>query len=213
MIEDFKEKLQHQLLCELPGSEAHSLMEPSSRDDKLVMPTFKSPPVSSAVLILFYPDENDHVKFPLIQRPTYNGAHSGQISLPGGKAEEDDESLIATALRETEEEIGVKGSNVQVIGHLSDLHISVSNFLVSPVVGFIKERPEFIMDIQEVVSVIEADLYDIVNPSKRKEGEIIARGKYRIQTPYFDIEDKIVWGATAMMLSELSIVISKTGLI
>jgi len=213
MLEEFKERLHEELQQELPGESAHLMMFPTSRDREIIMPSFKLPPVPSAVLVLFYPDEHGHVRFPLIQRPTYNGAHSGQVAFPGGKAEKEDASLIETALRETEEEIGIPPERIEVVGQLSDLHISVSNFLVSPVVGFAKDRPKFVLDQQEVIAVIEADLYDILNPEKRKEGEIMARGKYEIQTPYFDIDDRMVWGATAMMLSELSIVISKTGLI
>ena len=88
MLEEFKEKLKVELIGELPGEMAHMMMMPTVRDDQLVLPSHKSPPIQSAVLILFYPDAYGHIKFPLIQRPTYNGAHSGQIALPGGKAEE-----------------------------------------------------------------------------------------------------------------------------
>ena len=213
MLEEFKEKLKIELVGELPGEEAQMMMMPTARNDQFVLPSHKSPPIQSAVLILFYPDEHGHIKFPLIQRPTYNGAHSGQIALPGGKAEESDADLFQTALREANEEIGIEDDKVEVIGQLTNLHISVSNYLVTPVVGFLESRPEFELDGMEVVSLIESDLYDIIDPNKRKEGEIIIRGKYKINTPYFDIDDKIVWGATAMMLSELSTVISKTGLI
>ena len=213
MLEEFKEKLKIELDGTLPGEEAHLMMLPTARDDKFIMPTFKKPPIASAVLILFYQDECGHIKFPLIQRPKYNGAHSGQVAFPGGKAEETDDNLIATALREANEEIGIIEDNVHVIGKLSDLHISVSNFLVTPVIGIAYQKPEYTLEPEEVVSVIESDLYDIINPGKRKEGEITIRGKYKIQTPYFEIDNKIVWGATAMMLNELSMVVNKTGLI
>lgn len=213
MIEEFKTKIREQLQHDLPGETAHLMMMPIARDDKLVMPSYKRPAINSAVLILFYPDEYGHIKFPLIQRPTYSGAHSGQIGLPGGKVENTDVNIIDTALRETHEEIGVDPRRVEVVGKLTDLHISVSNYVVTPVIGFIEERPEFILDKQEVVDLIESELYDIVNPVKRKEGDILVRNKFKIRTPYFDIEKKVVWGATAMMLSELSIVISKTGIL
>lgn len=189
------------------------MMMPTSRDDALLLPTFKSDPIKSAVLILFFEDEDAHLKFPLIQRPTYKGAHSGQIAFPGGKAEYADPDLTYTALREAHEEIGVDPGAVEVVGNLSDLLITVSNFIVTPVIGFIREQPDYVLDKQEVESVLEADLYDLLNPEKRKEGEVLARGKYRIRTPYFEIENRIVWGATAMMLNELSIVVGKTGMI
>jgi 8-oxo-dGTP pyrophosphatase MutT (NUDIX family) len=212
-MEEFKKKLKEQISGSLPGEEAHLMMMPTSRDDELVLPTFKSEPMKSAVLILFFEAEDSHLKFPLIQRPTYTGAHSGQIAFPGGKAEYTDPDLTYTALREAHEEIGVDPGKVEVAGNLSDLLITVSNFIVTPVIGFIKEQPDYVLDKQEVESVLEADLYDLLNPGKRKEGEVVARGKYRIRTPYFEIEDRIVWGATAMMLSELSIVVGKTGMI
>ena len=210
---DFKEQLRIELAKELPGKVAHSMMMPSVRNDNLKKPTGNPPPIESAVLVLFYPDENGHYKFPLIQRPSYNGAHSAQVSFPGGKAEHEDASLIDTALREANEEIGVDPEQVEVLGQLSDLFIWVSNFLVTPVVGITNHRPDFTKEDNEVESIIEADLYDIVDPSKRKEGTIIVKEKFKIKTPYYDIDDRIVWGATAMMLSELSIVVSKTGLI
>lgn len=210
---DFKEQLKSELAKELPGEVAHSLMMPTVRDDNLKKPSGGPPPVKSAVLILFYPDEHNHIKFPLIQRPVYNGAHSAQVSFPGGKKEPQDGSLVETALREAHEEIGIDPEKIEIIGTLSDLFIWVSNFLVTPVVGITDYKPHFVKEESEVESIIEADLYDIINPAKRKEGTLIVREKYKIETPYYDIDNRIVWGATAMMLSELSIVISKTGLI
>lgn len=210
MFEEFKEKLRTELSNELPGESAHSMMIPTVRDDNLTMPANQPPPTKSAVLILFYED-NGIIKFPLIQRPTYNGAHSAQVSFPGGKSEKSDSNLQYTALREAEEEIGIDAGNVEVIGNLSDLFIWVSNYMVTPVIAFTHQKPKFVKDDLEVDEIIETDLSDILNPEKRKEGTILVREKYKIQTPYFDIDDRIVWGATAMMLSELSVVIGKTG--
>jgi 8-oxo-dGTP pyrophosphatase MutT (NUDIX family) len=209
MLEVLKERLKKLLKEELPGEYAHSMMMPTVRDDRLKKPSVDLMPIKSAVLILFYPDEHGHVKFPLIQRPAYNGAHGSQVSLPGGKEESQDESLIHTALREAQEEIGIDPSLVEIIGNLSDLFIWVSNFLVTPVIGITNQKPHFAKDDIEVDAIIEADLFDIIDPSKRRDGTIVARGKYRIQTPYFEIDNRIVWGATAMMLSELSIIIGK----
>ena len=211
MFGEFKEKLKIELLNDLPGESAHSMMMPTVRDDNLTMPTNQPSPTKSAVLILFYQDDG-HIKFPLIQRPTYNGAHSAQVSFPGGKSEKSDRNLAHTALREAEEEIGIDAGRVEVIGSLSDLFIWVSNFIVTPIIAFTDQKPEFQKDDQEVDAIIETDLYDIINPKKRKEGTILARGKYKIQTPYFDIDNRIVWGATAMILNELSLVMGKTGI-
>lgn len=209
MFEEFKEKLRVELASDLPGELAHSMMMPTVRDDNMRMPAGLPPPMKSAVLVLFYPDEHGHINFPLIQRPTYNGAHSAQVSFPGGKEESTDKNLTHTALREAQEEVGIIPEKVEIIGKMTDLFIWVSNYMVTPVVGFVNEEPPFQKDDQEVEAIIKADLYDIINPEKRKEGTIIARGKYKIQTPYFDIDNRIVWGATAMMLSELSMIVEK----
>jgi 8-oxo-dGTP pyrophosphatase MutT (NUDIX family) len=212
MFEEFKQKLKRQLSQELPGEEAHLMMMPTARDESFKFPIYKKAPVESAVLVLFYSDGSGNIKFPLIQRPTYNGAHSGQISFPGGKAEKSDRDLVHTALREAAEEIGIIPEDVDVVGRLSELHIAISNFVVTPVVGFMTKKPQFVMDMQEVEEVIEADLHDIIKPEKRKEGMIVIREKYKIQTPYFDIGNRVVWGATAMMLNELSVMIKEAEL-
>ena len=143
MFEEFKEKLRIELSNELPGESAHRLMIPTIRDDRLNMPINKRQPTKSAVLIVFYQEENGAVKFPLIQRPTYNGAHSAQVSFPGGKSEKSDIDLQHTALREANEEVGIDPEKIEVIGKLSDLFIWVSNFIVTPIVGFTDQKPNF----------------------------------------------------------------------
>ena len=208
-FEEIMEKIRLELVKDLPGEMAHSMMMPTVRDDNLKMPSGQSAPAKSAVLILFYPDEHGHINFPLIQRPTYNGAHSAQVSFPGGKEEPYDRSLDHTALREAEEEIGIDQSKVEIVGKMTDLFIWVSNYLVSPFISYTTQKPIFKKDDLEVDTIIETDLFDIVNPAKRKEGAISVRGKYKIQTPYFDIDNRIVWGATAMMLNELSMIVDK----
>lgn len=210
MAQQLKHILTDALKKELPGARAHNIMLPTAREDTFRFPRFEMPPMKSAVLLLFYRDE-ECIKFPLIQRPTYDGAHSGQIGLPGGKQEKSDADLIQTALREAQEEIGIEPNLVEIVGCLSDLHIAVSNFIVTPVIGFIEKKPEYSIDPLEVESLIETDLSCLFQPSYRKHGTVLARGKFKIQTPYFDIGNKIVWGATAMMLSELVVVLSESG--
>lgn len=205
IIEGIKEKL--------PGAVAHQLMLPTHRDSTFRFPEFTEAPVKSAVLLLFYPADNGIIKFPLIQRPIYNGVHSGQISLPGGKHEENDPDIIHTALRETHEEIGISPDSVEIGGCLTDLYIAVSNFIVTPVIGFVDKKPQFSIDPNEVAAVIETDLSAVFDPNCRKSGTVVSGGKFKIQTPYFEIENNIIWGATAMMLSELCMVAEFSGLI
>ena len=160
------------------------------------------------MLILLFRKE-DNLFFPLIQRPQYNGVHSGQIGLPGCKVEEDDKDRVATALRETKEEIGVDVSHAEVIGVLSELHVQASNFNVLPVVAYIDFIPWYVPDPEEVSHVIEGRVSDLLDVHKRKEKELLVRNKYKIQAPYFDINHEMVWGATAMILNEFTTIIKE----
>ena len=191
----------------LPGREAQILMAPQPIDEK----RFKEDPLNPArlggVMILLYPDGND-IRLPLMKRPTYNGAHSGQVSLPGGKYEEGDSDLIMTSLRETEEEIGVSTSKIQVLGKLSEMFIVASNFKVFPTVGVINEKPVFFPDSKEVEAIYTPALSELMDLNKRKV-KTMHFPPYTIHSPYFDIEGETVWGATAMILGELLEVIKK----
>jgi len=155
--------------------------------------------------MLLYPDREE-ICFPLTKRPEYLGAHSGQISFPGGKAEPG-ESALETALREGEEEIGVRSGDIEVLGTLSDFYVIPSNFLVTPVVGILRARPLFTPDPVEVVRILEGTLSDILRDDAVTVREITAARVYRLNAPHFLIEDEVVWGATAMMLNELRTVV------
>ena len=155
------------------------------------------PPRRAGVLILFYPGEQGPI-FPLIRRTEDGTVHSGQVALPGGTYETSDGDLVQTALRECHEEIGVAPDGMEVLGSLSDLYIPPSNFLVTPTVAVLSEPPAFQLDPLEVAAVIEARLEDLLDGSRIKTTE-----KYGFTVPYFDLEGEVVWGATAMMLSEL----------
>lgn len=186
----------------LPGADAQYKMSSNGRKNK-VSDTFGTKPHKvGAVLILLYPHKNG-IYFPLTQRNQYEGVHSGQVSLPGGKTEPFDLDASHTALRETEEEIGVSRHHVEVLGKLTDLYIPPSNFLVHPYVGFAENRPEMVKDDREVAELFETDLHTLLNDDIVGETTISVGNGYRIKTPYFDINGKIVWGATAMILSEL----------
>ena len=180
----------------LPGTAIQMRMAPS-----LMRPANVPLPLrDSSVLLLLYPvDEKLFTVF--IKRTEYGGPHSGQISFPGGKFEDGDPSLVETALRESNEEIGLSPDAVEVLGKLTPLHISISNFRILPVVGFTAERPAFITDPQEVDHLIEAGLEQLLKPEIVKT-EILTFGDLSVQVPYFDIDGHHVWGATAMVLSE-----------
>jgi 8-oxo-dGTP pyrophosphatase MutT (NUDIX family) len=202
------DKLTSRLKEALPSALAHDPLRaiPLGR----LIPKFehKLPPRPGSVLILLHEHEGK-IMFPLTKRAEYNGAHSGQISLPGGKAEPGEDS-IDTALREAEEEIGVPRENIRVIGRLSEFFVVPSNFLVTPVVATVS-APVFIPDPHEVVRIIQCDIADLVRDDAVRVSEIMAAGAYRMQAPHFEIEGEIVWGATAMMLNEFRMVLQEVG--
>jgi 8-oxo-dGTP pyrophosphatase MutT (NUDIX family) len=165
--------------------------------------SFESPgrPKIGSVLLLLYPKDGQ-IFLPLMKRPDYDGTHGGQVSFPGGKREENDKSLIETALREGHEEVGIVMEDVKLLGNLSQHYITASNFKVLPVVGYVNYAPSFIPDRYEVEEVLEVNLGHLLNKNTLKKKEILVRKKYNIVTPYFDVDGHVVWGATAMMLSE-----------
>ncbi|MBI39307.1 MAG: hypothetical protein CMF59_06885 [Leptospiraceae bacterium] len=140
--------------------------------------------------------------FPLILRPGNQGPHSGQISLPGGKREAN-ESLEETALRETEEEIGLNATEIQVLGSLTPLYIPVSGFAVYPYVGWYSRSPEFKRDPLEVDEILFYDMLRLSHPDYRTVYDFSYNGR-QFQSPGFRLDNRIIWGATAMILMELT---------
>ncbi|CAL2103195.1 CoA pyrophosphatase [Tenacibaculum sp. 190130A14a] len=159
-------------------------------------------PRNAAVLALFYPDNNNHTRFLLTERASYNGTHSAQISFPGGKYDQIDQNLTETALRETFEEVGVKSDNIEVIRQLSEAYIPPSNFLVAPFIGVTHEAPTFIPN-NEVATVIEVLVSDLLNDQNLTSKNMSTSYMNNIDVPCFKLNNYIVWGATAMMLSEI----------
>lgn len=199
------EKLSTRLVQALPGSAAHEPMRANPVGP--IKPKFehKVPPKPGSVLILLYKDEGK-IKFPLIKRPEYPGAHSGQISLPGGKAEPG-ENYIQTALREGEEEIGIHSAQLNVVGRLSEFFVIPSNYLIVPVVAYTTTKPKFIPQESEVVKILEGNIDELLQEDAIQTKEILAAKKYPMLAPHFLIEGEIVWGATAMMLNEFRMVV------
>ncbi len=198
--------LEQRLRQPLPGASAHEMMRavPSGS----VIPRFehKLPPKPGSVMILIYPNDAGALHFPLIKRPDYIGAHSGQVSLPGGKAEPG-ETIIETALREAEEEVGVKPREIKVLGTLSDFFVVPSNFMVKPVVGYAEREPLFVPDQVEVSRILKGEVENLLPDQAVKKKEILAAGRYNMMAPHFEIEGEVVWGATAMMLNELRVLL------
>jgi 8-oxo-dGTP pyrophosphatase MutT (NUDIX family) len=206
-LRHLSKQLELRLKSELPGAIAHEQLR--AKPVGKIIPNFqhKTPPKRGSVLILFY-QEGDAIKFPLIKRTSYTGAHSAQVSFPGGKIEPN-ETVFDAALREAHEEIGVIQEDIRVIGRLSDFDVLPSNFIVTPVVGIIDYIPSFFPDEREVDTIIQAELSEVLADDAIREKEILAAGIYSMMAPHFLIEDEIVWGATAMMLNELRMVINE----
>jgi 8-oxo-dGTP pyrophosphatase MutT (NUDIX family) len=196
---EFTESLTRQLQKPLPGEAAHLRMVAQSRLRASVRPNERTR--KSAVLILFYPHRGE-IHLPLILRPAYDGVHSGQVAFPGGRYERTDEHLIRTALREAQEEIGLRLTDVTVLGTLTELFIPPSNFFVLPVVASMPYPPEYFPDPREVERVFEVRLQEITDKSIIGESEIQVRG-VPIQAPHYMVQNHKIWGATAMMISEL----------
>ena len=212
MFEKLIEALRIEVTKPLPGLSAQLRMSPDVRRERVTEINRDRPPRNGGVLILLYPGADGDITFPLMQRPEYDGPHGGQVSFPGGKMEKHDRHLIDTSLREAEEELGIEADRVQVIGYLSDLYIWASNFLVKPVLAYSLTRPIFKPDRKEVSEIIAARITDILDEKKLKQTRLLVRRNIHIEAPYYEIHEKIVWGATAMMLSELSVIIRRTKL-
>ncbi len=160
-----------------------------------------STPLQAGVLVLLFPEEDDfHIV--LTRRTDTLRGHSGQISFPGGRRDPQDESFTATALRETCEELGVCDPALQVIGHLSPIYIPPSNFEVHPTVAALPERPIFAPNPQEVAEVFTLPLTTLMDSSTKASENREIQGM-RLQIPFYNVRGHKVWGATAVMLSEL----------
>lgn len=187
----------------LPATDAHIIMAPPERAEIIrnIDITSYNPRVA-AVLMLLYP-RNDQTHLALILRNSYNGVHSSQIAFPGGKAEESDSSLCATALRETHEEIGIAPENINVIRAFTELFIPPSNFIVHPFLGFSNQELVFYPDPNEVAGLVELPLERFLNEDTVVPNIMATSYSASIEVPTFKFGEHHVWGATAMIMSEL----------
>ena len=199
--ESFLRQLRIDLAHPLPGWDAQQQMAPRPRLSSAPSAEPGAGTRQGGVLVLFYPHV-DRIYFPLILRPTYSGVHSGQVGLPGGGYEEIDGGMADTALRETYEEVGVHPSQVTLLGPLTPLYVYASDYLVQPFVGWTDYRPDFHPDPYEVAKLIEAPLADFLSPDNRRE-EMWQMRNRDVLVPFFEVEEQVIWGATAMILNEL----------
>lgn len=193
----------------LPSIEAHMKMAPLERISSLSSKDYlDKDPRKAAVMMLLYP-RNKETNLVLIVRNSYPGIHASQIAFPGGKAEPTDADLQFTALRETHEEIGVKPDVIEIIKPFSELYIPPSNFLVSPFLGIVHEEISFSPSPYEVKRILELPLKDLLDESIITKVMMSTSYAENIQVPVFNVDKYVVWGATAMMMSELKETIRK----
>lgn len=202
---NFVQQLGHSLKYPLPGTVAQFRLVPPTRS------TYPDMDIATVryggVLALFFPDGNS-IRLAFIQRQDYQGVHSGQISFPGGGFEEIDQTFEKTAIRETNEEIGVPMEDISILGELSQLYIPPSKFLVHSFAGYIGYKPTFRPDPAEVSEVFSIPLDELLAQDTVKT-KTVSAGNTEITVPCFFAQNRLIWGATAMILSELLEVIRR----
>lgn len=162
----------------------------------------------AAVLALFYPDAQGETCFLLTLRANYNGTHASQISFPGGKYDSSDNSLENTALREAQEEVGIYPSDVHIFKQMTDVFIPPSNFMVTPFLGLLNYTPTLIKN-EEVEENIGVLLKDLLNKNAFSTASVTTSSAKNIPVPCFKLSNYIVWGATAMMLNEIKMLLKE----
>ena len=207
-LSELAEGLAERLKKPLPGLDAQLLMAGRRRIKFPFKSVDAAKAIPSGVLILLYPS-GDEIYFVLIRRPDYSGVHARQIGLPGGKFETSDGNITETAIREAKEETGIDPDRIRLIGSLTPLYIPPSNFIVTPAVAYTIERPDFKGDPREVDEIIEVKLNSFLDDS------FVTVKRFKLflgvseNFPCFYIDRNIIWGATAMILSEFRVILQE----
>jgi 8-oxo-dGTP pyrophosphatase MutT (NUDIX family) len=199
---EFKNKTASLKTIKLGGLNEQFRLAPSLRLKYDADKIKASSPRKAAVLALFYPNEKEETTFILIERARYEGTHSAQISFPGGKTDISDINLQETALREAFEEVGVLPKSIEIIRELTDVYIPPSNFLATPFMAFLEKEPKFVINY-EVENTIEVLVADLLNESSLTMVNLTTSYMKNTDVPCFKLNGYVVWGATAMILSEI----------
>ena len=198
----FIDQFNFALTSGLPGEAAHRLLSPINRPlTSSALKEFENYRKSAVSILLFKKDNSIHCI--LTQRKKYDGAHSQQVSFPGGKMDLSDVDLEYTARRESFEEIMLPKEHGILISELSDIYIPVSRFIVKPFVFYIDELPKLKAEEREVDEIFSFDIFRLLENEAIQTTDIKLAKGIRKNVPYFSINNKVVWGATAMILSEL----------
>jgi 8-oxo-dGTP pyrophosphatase MutT (NUDIX family) len=198
LVDFFEQKMKEPL----PGLAAQLKMEPPHRHNEFQKnPDFSNYRKSAVLIILWVDHESLNTAF--ILRSEYDGFHSNQIAFPGGKNEKSDQNLVHTALREANEEVGINPETVKVVGSLTPLFIPPSRFIVYPVIGITKNKPDFKTDPREVRTLLITDISKFLNIKNIVKHQFNIRNTTINDIPCYKMDDHLIWGATAMILSEL----------
>lgn len=193
---------------ELPGETAHQEFLPMRGSSKAAIAsgaTYRN----AAVAIILHIDLTGKLATIVTQRQVYEGNHSGQISFPGGKHDEQDADLRQTAIRECLEEIGIDCNNFEYLGSLTSLYIPVSEFLIQPYVFYAQDNSfQFTRNEREVAAIKAIDLHALFHPSAQSKEDVVISEQHIIKNvPHFNQNSIKIWGATALMLNELRLMI------
>lgn len=195
-------QLQADIVKGLPGVSAQNKLSPVKFTGK-----YRTAPENhkkACVMGLIYPEGSElHMAF--IERTFSHpdDKHGGQISFPGGKLEEEDDSYLIGALREVEEEIGIPSDQITVIGQLTELYVFASNFLVYPFLGYMDQTPKFIPQVEEVASIVSFPIEKLLQADVIDTKDLQVRDFLMKDVPYYKLNEHILWGATAMITSEI----------
>jgi len=197
----FIEKLKVKLSQDLPGWEAQKLMSPlkTSKYKKAGSDAKKA-----AVMLLLHPNKDNDLCLFYIKRTSHNpnDKHGGQISFPGGQLDSNDNNYIEAAIRETNEEIGINALDIQILGQLTSIFVYVSNFFVQPIVGYLPYNPELILQKSEVDYTFQIPIKILKDPTTVQTKDFNIRSFNVQNMPYYNIQNEVLWGATAMITSE-----------
>jgi len=190
----------------LPGFAAHSKMLPPGRSLNIQPEALSQVRLSSVLVLLF--EDSGKLYTCLTRRPSTMKHHPGQVSFPGGKVEKDDLSAESTALREANEEVGIIPENIEILGKLSDLYVEVSRFSIQPYVAWTNQKPIFEVNYSEVEALLLFPISEFVLDEMILETEIeTVTGTLNVK--YYPYNGEFIWGATAMILSELIEILKK----
>ena len=197
-FQHFITQLEITITNDLPGEESQQKMR-VNYDQSIELPFSKNNSTPAAVLILLYLEDNE-IHFFLTKRSNELEHHKGQISLPGGTQEENEE-LTHTALRETQEEIGINKTSISIIGSMTPLFVPVTGFMIHPFIGYSSNKLAPTPDPSEVEAIFSVNISDLLNETNQTIEKRNIRG-YDVEVPYFKLNNYEVWGATSMILSE-----------